>query len=49
MKLEQEKYPAAQAKALSMYKKVQTPYSYYVGADTTVFDYEELLIFLILL
>ena len=49
MKLEQEKYPDAQAKALAMYKKVQTPYSYYVGADTTVFDYEELLIFLILL
>lgn len=49
MKLEQEKYPAAQAKALAMYENVQTPYSYYVGADSTVFDYEELLIFLILL
>ena len=49
MKLEQENYPVAQAKALEMYEKVQTPYVYYVGADSTVFDYEELLIFLILL
>jgi len=49
MKLEQEKYPAAQAKALAMYENVQTPYLYYVGAGSTVFDYEELLIFLILL
>ena len=49
MRLEQEKYPSAQEKALHMYERVRVPYTYYVGADGTVLDYEELLIFLILL
>lgn len=49
MKIEQGNYPSAQENALRMYEKVDTPYSYYVGADANVFDYEELLIFLILL
>ncbi len=49
MLLEQNGYPSAQEKACHMYKRVRVPYTYYVGVDGTVFDYEELLAFLILL
>ena len=49
MKLEQKEHPAAGEKASRMYEKVEVPYSYYVGVDSNVVDYEELLIFMILL
>lgn len=47
MMLEQKQYPAAQETAIKMFEKVTTPYQYYVGADSTVVDYEELLILII--
>ena len=49
MMLEQKQYPAAQETAIKMFEKVNTPYQYYVGADSTVVDYEELLILIIFL
>ena len=49
MVLEQENFPAAQENAIKMYSKVDIPFTYYVGINTSAIDYEGLLILMILL
>jgi hypothetical protein len=49
MKLEQKDHLRAREIATRMYERVDVPYSYYVGVDSNVIEYEGLLIFMILL
>lgn len=49
MKLEQKEHPAAQEKARALYAKVKMPFVFYPGYNTNAFDYQMLLIFLVVL
>lgn len=49
MKMEQQKYPAAQKTAVTMYDKVKKPYQIYPGYNTDAMDYQMLLAFVIVL
>lgn len=49
MKLEQKEHPMAQEKARAMYAKVKMPFVFYSGYNTNAYDYQVLLIFLVVL
>ena len=49
MKLEQKEHPAAQEKARALYAKVKMPFVFYPGYNTNAYDYQMLLIFLVVL
>lgn len=48
MKLEQKDNPQAQQIAVHMYDKVSTPFYYYPGYDTNMFEYEGMYLFLLM-
>ena len=49
MKMEQKNHPAAQNHAITMYDKVEKPFTLYPGYTTEAMDYQTLFIFLIVL
>lgn len=49
MKLEQKEHPAAQEKARALYAKVNMPFVFYPGYNSNAYDYQMLLIFLVVL
>ncbi|NBJ93759.1 ABC transporter permease [Parablautia muri] len=49
MQMEQEKHPAAQKAAVTMYEKVEKPYLFFPGYSTDAMDYQIILAFLVLL
>lgn len=46
MNLEQKRHPEAKEKAITMYGKVEGPFSYYPGADTNSLEYLGIMVFL---
>ncbi|MBD5521108.1 MAG: ABC transporter permease [Lachnospiraceae bacterium] len=49
MKMEQKNHPAAQNHAITMYDKVEMPFTFYPGYTTEAMDYQTMFIFLIVL
>ncbi len=49
MRMEQKEHPAAQAEAMRLYEKVETPYHFYPGFNTDALDYQILLGFVLTL
>lgn len=49
MRMEQPGHPAAQEKAIEMYRQVEKPFEVYPGFNSVVMDYQNILAFLVLL